>query len=319
MGMAADGSAPAMRPPKWLRRPCGVSFGFGGTLSIFSETSASFAKVVTDEPLVARAQELQGALESHEFANYCATKAASAPTERDADEWQLMEVLCSPEQRPMLLKFLGLHAPAVESPPEQQHAADHQTELAPPPPQGAGVHGVAAAPLQDESDPMALFSALGDATQQQEEQAAAAARAEAEVAAAAAEAAEAAAAAEAEVEAKAAAEAAVNAAAAEQPFASSGPPPISAELARQLNLAMLNGNFKAAVDCCLKAGRVADALVLAASGGPELWTSTRDAYLSSSASPFMSTLTAVVHQDFAKYVAESDLALWKESLALLNT
>jgi len=82
---------------------------------------------------------------------------------------------------------------------------------------------------------------------------------------------------------------------------------------------MLNGNFKAAVDCCLEAGRVADALVLAASGGPELWTSTRDAYLSSSASPFMATLTAVVHQDFAKYVAESDLALWKESLALLNT
>ena len=76
--MAADGSAPAMRPPKWLRRPCGVSFGFGGTLTLFSETSASFAKVVTDEPLVARAQELQGALESHEFANYCATKAASA-------------------------------------------------------------------------------------------------------------------------------------------------------------------------------------------------------------------------------------------------
>ena len=57
----------------------------------------------------------------------------------------------------------------------------------------------------------------------------------------------------------------------------------------------------------------------AASGGPELWTSTRDRYLQSAATPFMSTLAAVVHQDFAAYVASSDLANWKETLALLNT
>ena len=82
---------------------------------------------------------------------------------------------------------------------------------------------------------------------------------------------------------------------------------------------MLNGNFDQAVACCLEAGRVADALVLAASGGPELWTQTRDAYLSSSSTPFMATLSAVVHQDFSKYVAESDLSMWKETLALLNT
>ena len=46
----------------------------------------------------------------------------------------------------------------------------------------------------------------------------------------------------------------------------------SPALEQRLNLALLNGNFETAVSCCLEAGRVGDALVLAASGGPELWT-----------------------------------------------
>ena len=81
---------------------------------------------------------------------------------------------------------------------------------------------------------------------------------------------------------------------------------------------MLNGNFEAAVDCCLKAGRLADALVLAASG-PELWTATRDKYLQTAQTPFMRMLGAVVHEDFAGYVGASSLATWRETLALLNT
>ena len=33
----------------------------------------------------------------------------------------------------------------------------------------------------------------------------------------------------------------------------------------------------------------------------------------------MRTLSAVVHQDFEKYVVESDLSVWKETLGLVNT
>ena len=70
---------------------------------------------------------------------------------------------------------------------------------------------------------------------------------------------------------------------------------------------------------CVRNGRIADALVLAASGGPELWTATRDAYLASATTPLMRKMAAVVHQDFGKYVGESDLAAWKETLTLINT
>ena len=51
--------------------------------------------------------------------------------------------------------------------------------------------------------------------------------------------------------------------------------------------------------------------VLAASGGPDLWTATRDKYLELAASPFSRTLQSIVHQDFATYVARSDLGAWK--------
>ena len=89
--------------------------------------------------------------------------------------------------------------------------------------------------------------------------------------------------------------------------------------ATTLSRAMLGGNLEAAVACCLRAGRMADALVLAASGGPELWTATRDKYLQTAQTPFMRMLGAVVHEDFAGYVGASSLATWRETLALLNT
>ena len=45
-----------------------------------------------------------------------------------------------------------------------------------------------------------------------------------------------------------------------------------------VSLAMLNGNFATAVEVCLAQGRVADALILAASGGEELWAATHAKY-----------------------------------------
>mmetsp|Transcript_15311 Transcript_15311/g.41928 ORF Transcript_15311/g.41928 Transcript_15311/m.41928 type:complete len:619 (-) Transcript_15311:306-2162(-) len=83
--------------------------------------------------------------------------------------------------------------------------------------------------------------------------------------------------------------------------------------------AVLNGNFESAVEACLSQGRVADALVLAAASGRELWSSTRDKYLASNKSPFMARLSAIVHQDFGNYVAQSSLVSWKETLGLVNT
>ena len=101
-----------VRAPKWLKRPCGATFGFGGQLSLFNEAagvSVSTVDVVSDAAVVERSQQLEQALEQggEGLGGFCAAKAAGTTSARDATEWRLMQVLCSSEQRRLLLSFLG--------------------------------------------------------------------------------------------------------------------------------------------------------------------------------------------------------------------
>jgi len=82
--------------------------------------------------------------------------------------------------------------------------------------------------------------------------------------------------------------------------------------------ALLHGNFEQAVARCLSLGRVADALVLAAAGGQDLWVATRDTYLWSKGGVF-AQVRAITHGDWGAYVAQSALGAWKETLGLLAT
>jgi protein transport protein SEC31 len=309
--VTADGfQEVTMRPPKWLQRPCGVSLGFGGTVAWFNDRGiVSTNRVVTDQSLVERSKQLSAALESRALQEYCAAKAAATSSDRDAAEWSLMQVLCSSDQRRLLLSYLGLAEPTSHMPLRSADDANVDHGAAEAVSQAAGT----AAVLHDAVDAADLFSQMAIATAAAKEAAAreAALQVEAVQQAAVRDAAQEVAGRNAS---KAGAAAGVNAGAA---ILSASP--MHPAMEKKLSLAMLNGNFGGAVECCLQAGRVADALVLAASGGPELWTATRDRFLQSSSTPFGRTLAAVVHQDFNRYVEEADLAQWKETLALLNT
>jgi protein transport protein SEC31 len=84
---------------------------------------------------------------------------------------------------------------------------------------------------------------------------------------------------------------------------------------------LLVGNFEAAVECCFRSGNLADALVLASCGGPELWSKTQARYFASQAAkrPFLSVVSSVVHNKLKEFVAESDPSRWHETLAILCT
>lgn len=60
---------------------------------------------------------------------------------------------------------------------------------------------------------------------------------------------------------------------------------------------LLVGNFEAAVECCFKSGQLADALILASCGGPELWGKAQQRYFEtqSASKPFLSTVNAILH------------------------
>lgn len=60
--------------------------------------------------------------------------------------------------------------------------------------------------------------------------------------------------------------------------------------------AILIGNFEAAVECCFRTGNLADALILASCGGPELWAKSQEKYFAREAPkrPFLSVVGAVI-------------------------
>lgn len=81
--------------------------------------------------------------------------------------------------------------------------------------------------------------------------------------------------------------------------------------------ALLVGNLTAAVECCFKSGLMAEALLLASGGGQETFLAARDEYLRLRGDPFLTTVGNIMKEDFETLVNNSDLAKWKETLAIV--
>ena len=96
---------------------------------------------------------------------------------------------------------------------------------------------------------------------------------------------------------------------------------MSASAENIVHKSLLVGNFEAAVECCFRSGNLADALVLASCGGPELWSKTQARYFASQAAkrPFLSVVSSVVHNTLEKFVVASNPNQWHETLAILCT
>ena len=85
--------------------------------------------------------------------------------------------------------------------------------------------------------------------------------------------------------------------------------------------ALTVGHYEAAVDCCLETGSFADALVIAAIGGDgELWAKTQERFFASDTSkrPYLSTVSGIARGRLDELVADSDPAMWPETLAVLS-
>ena len=67
--------------------------------------------------------------------------------------------------------------------------------------------------------------------------------------------------------------------------------PESAEREDEIQKALFVGQYDTAVDCCFKAGRLADALLIANIGGPELFKKTMHRYMRRNPRPYMAVGT----------------------------
>uniref|UniRef100_A0A667XYN1 Protein transport protein Sec31A n=1 Tax=Myripristis murdjan TaxID=586833 RepID=A0A667XYN1_9TELE len=118
---------PLKKPPKWVRRPVGASFAFGGKLITFENPKVPpvqspqpiprqvlVSQVTTETEFLQRSRELQAALQSGSFTNYCQAKIQNAPSDAEQDIWKFLLVNFEDEARVKFLRLLGFSKDELE-------------------------------------------------------------------------------------------------------------------------------------------------------------------------------------------------------------
>ncbi|NXS21894.1 SC31A protein, partial [Mystacornis crossleyi] len=128
---------PLKKPPKWIRRPMGASFSFGGKLVTFENSKSPqqpgveqqqqqhphvyVSQVVTEKEFLARSNQLQEAVQSEGFVSYCQKKIDMALADFERNVWAFLKVNFEEDSRVKYLELLGyrkddlrrkVHAPA---------------------------------------------------------------------------------------------------------------------------------------------------------------------------------------------------------------
>lgn len=95
------------QPPKWMKRPCGANFAFGGKLVSFDKDSKAVkvGHVVTEESLVKRSMKLETTLQTGNFNEFCQAKIDEDNTE-DRQVWQFIKANFEQDPRIALLSLL---------------------------------------------------------------------------------------------------------------------------------------------------------------------------------------------------------------------
>ncbi|NWW86203.1 SC31B protein, partial [Rhynochetos jubatus] len=275
---------PLKKPPKWIRRPVGVSFAFGGKLVTFGLTKASgqqmqqtrphqvfISQVTTETEFLLRSKELQMALQSGNLLDYCQGKIQTAKLPFDENLWNFLKVNLEQESRTKLLKLLGYSKEDL-----QKKIASCLSNGIPdkePLPEADGTN--AAQPDQlliNSSDDVAAVSsssAFFDNLIPQN--------------------------------------------------MSTLEIPVTEDADGLISQALLLGNFEGAVELCMRAERFADAIILAIAGGENLLKETQKRYFAKRKTKLSLLLSSIVQQNWQDIVCMCDLQSWKEALAILLT
>ncbi|CAG0898159.1 unnamed protein product [Cyprideis torosa] len=105
------------RPPKWLRRPTGCSFGFGGKLVTWENPKGekprvTLNQVTTDPELVQRSQKFEEALRSGDLGSFCRDRIAS-DNPKFSQLWRHIDAQLTTDPRRSTLDLLGFQAEEI--------------------------------------------------------------------------------------------------------------------------------------------------------------------------------------------------------------
>uniref|UniRef100_A0A673J9T8 Protein transport protein Sec31A n=1 Tax=Sinocyclocheilus rhinocerous TaxID=307959 RepID=A0A673J9T8_9TELE len=260
---------PLKKPPKWIRRPVGASFAFGGKLVTLDnikpaaqqpqQTAAHvvhISQVVTETDFLDRSNHLQATLTAGNFLEYCQTKTEAAQSEFEETVWSFLKVNFEEDARGKYLDLLGykkeelalkvflcaqcLYAHIKITDTDGALSRYTYTQIY--------IHLKEVTFILMTSCLLFLSDVDGLITQ-----------------------------------------------------------------------ALLTGDYEAAVNLCLHDNRMADGIILAIAGGPELLAKTQKKYFSKTQSKISKLISAVVMKDWLDILETCDLQNWKEALAAVMT
>nr|XP_048295126.1 protein transport protein Sec31B isoform X3 [Myodes glareolus] len=278
---------PLKKPPKWMRRPAGVSFAFGGKLITFGLPSIPvqqmpqpcprpvyISQVITESEFLTRSTVLQEALGSGNLLSYCQSKIQQGSPPCEKMLWQFLKVTSEHDSRLQFLRLLGFSKDELQKKvdaclkkdlklggsPSQFEAVDLKSD---------GPHTFCHKASKHTAEATSASSAFFD-----------------------------------------------------ELIPQSMTPweiPTTEDSDGLLSQALLLGELRSAVELCLKEERFADAIILAQAGGAELLKWTQEHYLAKRRTRISPLLACVVKKNWRDLVCACSLKNWKEALALLLT
>ncbi|XP_065165359.1 protein transport protein Sec31A isoform X2 [Atheta coriaria] len=274
----ANLSVDLSKAPKWLKKPVGASFGFGGKLISFDHDKSTpsqqaavngqaplvprqvyISQVVTESELVRKSTELEQALEYGNFTDYCRNKADASIDQHTRYVWHFLKANFEPNPRTEFLNLLGYKIEDVNAKlaphmlPKEEDALNQLNQQ------------FMTANRIDTNDG---FDQIRTQQQQSEPKVL-------------------------------------------KPYRIHTGDDSDGLIAQ----ALLLNNVEAAADLCIKAKRYADAIIIAMTGGPELCARTQAKYLEQCEGYVSSLISALIREDWVSVINNCEIESWREALA----
>lgn len=270
------------KAPKWLERPVGASFGFGGKLISFGFQSDAAGKsrsskvkisnFTVDSDVGSATEAFEKALLTGDVKSITESHISQAKTDDEKADWQVIETLIAENPRQQVVEYLGF-ADGVEDVANGIDSLEIEDSEKSADVKAAAKNSRLSTIFADGIDGDDFLSGI----------------------------------------------AAAKGAKTDNPFHLFGESDSISE--KLITKALLKGQFEKAMTICLKEDRVADALIIANCGGKDLLEKAQSAYLAKKTQGpnYLRLLTSVIGKNLWDIVYNADLSNWKESLVTLCT
>ncbi|KAK9471062.1 uncharacterized protein V1510DRAFT_219806 [Dipodascopsis tothii] len=278
------------QPPKWLKRPVGASFGFGGKLVSFTtekgqpagapvKSEIKIQKTVVEPTMVAETEKFEELLKSADYSSVIKAKLESSTDPCDAYDWKVLLSLLEEPSKSKLIESLGYSENEISSALKKLGDISAVT---------SSEEKDAQNPSSNDKDDGGIFGESSGADEF------------------------------------------LSGISAKPATAVSITLPTGSftifdgtvsEVDKLITQSLVLGNFEAAVDLCLKEDRLSDAFMMALSGNESCREKVRNAYFSKNLNgpSYIRVLSSIVNRNLSDLVENADISNWKEIVVALAT